>query len=132
MTVRLDGSLLDRLLLGQHRLTAYYATLVGMEQEAALRVSALATAVWVGTPRRRLVRAQRRLTALYVTLVGMALAAALRVSALVTVLLVGTPRRRLVRDQRRLTVRHARLGHTSMPRAALSVSSVLLVRTRMQ
>ena len=113
-------------------LTARRVTLVGMEQEAALRVSAVATVLWVGTPRGRLVQVQRRLTALHVTLVGMALAAALRVSALVTVLWAGTRRVRVVWAQQRLTVRHARLGHTWMPRAALAVSSVLLVRTRMQ
>ena len=112
--------------------TALHVPLVGMEQEAALRVSAVATVLWVGTPRGRLVQVQRRLTALHVTLVGMALAAALRVSALVTVLWAGTRRVRVVWAQQRLTVRHARLGHTWMPRAALSVSSALLVRTRMQ
>ena len=113
-------------------LTARRVTLVGMEQEAALRVSAVATVLWVGTPRGRLVQVPRRLTALHVTLVGMALAAARQASALATVLLVGTRRGRLVRAQRRLTALHARLGHIWMPRAALSVSSVLLVRTWMQ
>ena len=38
--------------------------LVDMAQEAALRVSAVATVLWVGTPRGRLVQVQRRLTAL--------------------------------------------------------------------
>ena len=44
--------------------TALHVPLVGMEQEAALRVSAVATVLWVGTPRGRLVQVQRRLTAL--------------------------------------------------------------------
>ena len=79
--------------------------LVGMEQEAALRVSAVATVLWVGTPRGRLVRVQRRLTALHVTLVGMALAAARQASALVTVLLAGTRRGRLVSPARDKTPR---------------------------
>ena len=77
--------------------------LVDTAQEAALRVSAAATVLWVGTRRRRLVRVQRRLTALHVTLVGMALAAARQASALVTVLLVGTPPQQLQQDRLQLT-----------------------------
>ena len=64
VTVRLVGTLLDRLLLGRHGLTAFYVLLVGMEQEAALRVSALVTVLPVGTPPKRLVQVQQRLTAL--------------------------------------------------------------------
>ena len=105
---------------------------VDMGQEGAQPVSALATVRSANTPLDQQHLVQHRLTALRAMLVDMEQEAALRASALVTVLLVGTRRRRLVRAQRRLTVSAARLGHILMPRAALSVSSVLLVRTRMQ
>ena len=87
--------------------------LVDTAQEAALRVSAVATVLWVGTRRRRLVRVQRRLTALHVTLVGMALAAARQASALATVLLVGTLPQQLQQDRLQLTVLRVTLDTTS-------------------
>ena len=87
--------------------TALHVPLVGMEQEAALRVSAVATVLWVGTPRGRLVQVPRRLTALHVTLVGMALAAALRVSALVTARSASTLPQQLQQDRLQLTALRA-------------------------
>ena len=66
-------------------LTAYHVSLANTVQEAAPRISVLATVLWVGTPRRRLVQARQLLTALHAMLVAMDLAAAIVASALVTV-----------------------------------------------
>ena len=66
-------------------LTAYHVSLANTVQEAAPRISVLATVLLVGTPQEQQVQAQQLLIALHVMLVAMDLAAAMLASALVTV-----------------------------------------------